>query len=852
MHVAGLVMLHVFSHTVPSRLKTVGGTVESIALDDVLFAGMLMVFTPSWLAVSVIASSLAGSLAVRRSPEKALFNCGQYLMACFAGYAVFHALAGSAAAQDVGFRTLLAACAGAVVIAAVSRLAVSLMISFVTRGRIDAGELMPVSLAGAWLGASVLGASGAALVLTYDWGIVPVAALVIFVQRAFIAQAKEEAARIHAERLQEHSAALRQTSDRPAIETSVTTSAKDLVGAEHAAIIDADDDPPAGALSAPMPNGQMLVVEGRLGPGTWSPQERDTLTSLAGVAADTLRSADLIAQLRNITDGQSEAVIAVDVDGVVTFANPAAVRMLGNRAIDDLVGTPLRELCSLTDDGRPIGADRLGGPNLPVTDADAELHLPGGGEPLDVSYSLSGLNDGDACIGAVLVLRDVSERRAFHEAMTYRAMHDELTGLPNRRSFLERLDRALAEGTENALVFVDLDRFKLVNDSFGHLAGDELLVRVSERLLQHADPRGIVARLSGDEFVMLLADRTDDVRLTTLVEALMADLREPYLINGHAIFLTVSLGIASTSPGMSRDDVLLAADAAAYAAKSAGRDCVRFATSDLVAATRERLETESRLRAAIDEGGLHLHYQPIIDTKTRQMVSVEALVRWNRDGVTVSPAQFIPLAEESGLIVYLGRWVLEEACRTTQAWNTSHPERTPVTVSVNLSALQLAQPRLADEVSEVLARTGLPPSHLTLEITETAVLTDIEANLSTLREIRALGVHLSVDDFGTGYSSLAYLRQLPVDVVKLDASFVAGLGRDPVDAQIVAAVLRLCKALGHQVVAEGVETELQRQTLSLMGSAYMQGFLLARPMGAEAFEAYWATMYQEPRPVAAT
>jgi EAL domain-containing protein (putative c-di-GMP-specific phosphodiesterase class I) len=212
----------------------------------------------------------------------------------------------------------------------------------------------------------------------------------------------------------------------------------------------------------------------------------------------------------------------------------------------------------------------------------------------------------------------------------------------------------------------------------------------------------------------------------------------------------------------------------------------------------------------------------------------------------MSPAEFIPLAEDSGLIVYLGRWVLEEACRTTRRRNIAHPDRVPITVSVNLSALQLAQPRVAEEVRKVLQDTGLPPEQLTLEITETAVLADIASNLTTLRELRALGVRLSVDDFGTGYSSLAYLRQLPVDVVKLDASFISGLGVDPIDAHFVALVLRLCKALGHQVVAEGVETEVQRQMLAYMGSTFMQGYLLARPMDDEEFEQFWATMYQAP------
>jgi diguanylate cyclase (GGDEF)-like protein/PAS domain S-box-containing protein len=847
-----LVALHVLSHTIPSRLSTVGGAAESIAHDDVLFPAMLMLLSPTWFSLSVVAASTAGSLVVRRSPEKALFNCGEYLLACLTGYLVYHALAGPNA-SELTLRTVAAACVGAVVIAATSRLAVALMIAFVTRRPVDPRQLVPRELAAAWLGAAILGASGFGLAYTYDWGILPVAGLIVFVQRAFVVQAKEQAARLQAERLQQHTSALRQTGNRHAIEASLTASAAELVGSRDATIVEADAHLPAGALTAPMSNGQQLAVHGRIGPGTWSLQERETLTSLAGVAADTLRSVDLIAHLRNITDGQSEAVIAVDTTGTVTFANPAAVRVLGTESVERTVGMAVADVCHLQSNGKEIDLLSVAGKGITVEDADAVLVVENAdgvdrptGHTLDVSYSCSPLAEGDDISGAVLVMRDVSERRAFQDAMTYRAMHDELTGLPNRRSFLERLDAALQEETQNALIFFDLDRFKLVNDSFGHLVGDQLLIQFSQRLTRHSDPHGITARLSGDEFVMLLPGRTDDVDLTSVVGSLITDLREPYLVDGNAIFITVSLGVASTLTGQLRDDVLLAADAASYAAKSSGGDCVRFVTPELVAATRQRLETEAQLRSAIDSGGLHLHYQPIIDTKTRCMVSVEALVRWNRDGVTMSPAEFIPLAEDSGLIVYLGRWVLEEACRTTRRRNIAHPDRVPITVSVNLSALQLAQPRVAEEVRKVLQDTGLPPEQLTLEITETAVLADIASNLTTLRELRALGVRLSVDDFGTGYSSLAYLRQLPVDVVKLDASFISGLGVDPIDAHFVALVLRLCKALGHQVVAEGVETEVQRQMLAYMGSTFMQGYLLARPMDDEEFEQFWATMYQAP------
>jgi Amt family ammonium transporter len=596
-----------------------------------------------------------------------------------------------------------------------------------------------------------------------------------------------------------------------------------------------------------MPTGGFLIAEGRLGPGPWTSQERETLLALAGVGDDALRAAELITQLQTITDAQTEAVVAFDGDGCVTFANPAAVRMLRASSDADVVGRGITDTFTMRADGEELDLLELMRAGTVVQDGDATMYTARGNR-IEAAYSLSPLTDTDDDGGAVMVIRDVSERRAFQEALTYRALHDELTGLPNRRLFLDRVDELLAgsarDGGQHAVVFVDVDRFKLVNDSFGHLVGDQLLIQMSDRLQRLVMPSDTMARLAGDEFVILVDGSVGDRNIPELAERMLSYLREPYRIEGNTVLATVSIGVAVTAPGDARDDVMLAADAATYAAKSAGRNCIRFATQQMVDATRERLEMESRLRDAIDKEHLTLRYQPIVDTKTRELAGVEALVRWDPpDSATIPPNEFIPLAEDTGLIVFLGRWVLEEACRVTHHWNTTHPERGPIVVSVNLSALQLAQPRLADEVQEVLNRTALPPEHLCLEITETAVLSDTQANVQTLHELREIGVRVAVDDFGTGYSSLAYLRSLPVDVVKLDAAFIAGLGQDMVDTQIVAAVLRLCKALGRRTVAEGVESEMQWRTLARMGCPFMQGYLIARPMRRDEFERYWDSLH---------
>jgi len=857
--VVGIIALQVLAHAVPTRLKALSGSVESLYFDDLLFPAALLILTPTSWAGTALFSSVVGSLILRRAPEKAVFNAGQYLLASMGGYVVYRLLAGSSA-DTLDLRSAGAACVGGFVVSVISRTAVTSMIAFVTQQSWTSHVKIPRSLIFAWLSGAIVGTNGAVIALSFNWGILPVILLVGVVQRAMSAQWHEESARTQAERLQQHTSILRTTAHHTDVERSLTTSAAELLGAREATILRPGGTVPENALAAPMPGGRLLVVTGRLGPGSWSQQEREILTTLAGVGDDTLRSVDLIARLRNITDSQTESVFSLDADGVVTFANPAALRMLRARDSTEVVGRALNDLVRLRRGNKRLDVAEMTRRGERVHDGDAALYLTRGRQVqpgrLEVSYSfnpLTGDSEGAEPTGSVLVLRDVSERRAFQEAMTYRAMHDEMTGLPNRRLLVERLETAMASAEANGLrhvvIFVDLDRFKLVNDSYGHLVGDQLLIQLSDRMQEHLSAADSAARLSGDEFVMLLEDCPDDAEVSRIVETIAASLRLPYLIDGHAISITVSLGVAITRPGQTREDIMVAADAAAYAAKSAGRNCIRYSTPELVAAAGVRLETESHLRTAIETNGLRLDYQPIIDTKTQTMVGAEALVRWSRDGIPQHPAHFIPLAEDSGLIVYLGRWVLEEACQTTHRWNTTHPEREPVIVSVNLSALQLTQPHLADEIDTVLNRTGLPAWQLTLEITETAVLSDLDANLPTLLELRNLGVRVSVDDFGTGYSSLAYLRRLPVDTVKLDAAFIAGLGSDPIDTQIVAAVLRLCKALGRNVVAEGVETEVQRRFLAWMGCPLMQGFLLALPMDAESFEDYWDRMYdQQPPP----
>ncbi|HVW35041.1 MAG TPA: EAL domain-containing protein, partial [Acidimicrobiia bacterium] len=435
---------------------------------------------------------------------------------------------------------------------------------------------------------------------------------------------------------------------------------------------------------------------------------------------------------------------------------------------------------------------------------------------------------------ASLALNDAAAvegmRRAFDDAV-HQATHDALTGLPNRSLVVDRLDQALARsarlGGRVTVLFVDLDRFKVVNDSFGHTVGDGVLLCVSERLRAAVRPADTVGRLAGDEFVVVCEDLSDREALD-VAERLAAAVAQPILLGGRESVLTASIGIAHGEPDARAEDMLRDSDVAMYRAKERGRSRIELFDAEMRRRMLDRLETERSLRTAIANGELRLHYQPIVAVDGWTVVAAEALVRWEHpERGTVHPAGFVPLAEESGLILPLGAWVLGEACRQLAEWRAAG--RPELRVTVNLSARQFADPGLIDVVAEALARAGLPPDALWLEITESVLMEEVEATADTLLALKRLGVRLSVDDFGTGYSSLSYLKRFPVDVLKIDRSFIDGLGTDPEDGAIVLAIMSLAHALRLDVVAEGVEHFHQLEALHHLGCTAVQGYLLGRP-----------------------
>jgi diguanylate cyclase (GGDEF)-like protein/PAS domain S-box-containing protein len=438
--------------------------------------------------------------------------------------------------------------------------------------------------------------------------------------------------------------------------------------------------------------------------------------------------------------------------------------------------------------------------------------------------------------------QDITERKAAAAAVLHQELHDPLTGLPNRRLLVDRLEQALARLSRVpsmvGVIYLDIDRFKVINDNLGYAAGDQLLLATAARVRDLIRPEDTLARMDGDEFVVLCEGLSDQAEGTVVADRICAAMTEPLAWKGGELVISVSAGIAlAISPSVEAGILLGDADAAMYRAKAAGR-----ARSALFAETMRptgvgRLDTETSLRQSIINGDLRVHYQPVVSLVNGQVLGHEALVRWAHPARgLLGPDEFITIAEESGLIVPLGAWVLREACRQAKRFQTRDPRWPRLMMSVNLSDAQFAQPDLVDLIASALHDADLSAEDLQLEMTESVLMDDAPRTIGVLNTLHDLGVQLSIDDFGTGYSSLAYLRRFPVDVLKIDRTFVGGLGKDLEDSAIVAAVVNLADTLGLTTIAEGVETDLQRDCLISLGCSRAQGFLYARPVAADEAE----------------
>ncbi|MEW6545024.1 MAG: EAL domain-containing protein [Nitrospirota bacterium] len=542
--------------------------------------------------------------------------------------------------------------------------------------------------------------------------------------------------------------------------------------------------------------------------------------------------------LSAVVEASLHEVYAVDAETLgYRYVSAGAVRNLGYSRAAMLTMTPLQVLSGF-DPGsfRSLVAPVLGGKRDRLTFRGTHRRADGSLYPVDVSVQLVVSDEARSFLLLRAVLVEVAERTRTAQLLLRLTSYDSLTDLPNRVLFRDRLEQALAQAKRHrqfvGLLILDLDRFRLMNDTLGHRAGDVLLREVAKRLLRCARDGDTVARFDGDEFAIILTGLHSPQEASSVAQHLLETVSEPAPIEGSDVYVTASIGIAlypsdTTDP----DGLIQLADTAMCQAKALGGHVARFYTADMNAKALERLNLETGLRKALDRHEFLVHYQPQIDLTSGRVIGLEALARWRHPVLgLIPPTQFIPIAEETGLIVPIGHWVLWTACLQTQAWRAMGVP--PLRIAVNLSARQFQHQDVAALVSQVLQETGLDPHCLELELTESMVMQNVEESIATLRALKALGVHLSIDDFGTGYSSLNYLAQLPVDTLKIDQSFVRDLPADPQAAMIASTIIALAHSLNLKVIAEGVETEQQEAALRAGQCFVMQGYRFGRPVPA--------------------
>ncbi|HLM01508.1 MAG TPA: EAL domain-containing protein [Pyrinomonadaceae bacterium] len=561
----------------------------------------------------------------------------------------------------------------------------------------------------------------------------------------------------------------------------------------------------------------------------------------ARIKADTaLRESEY--KLRTLIENMSEGLLHLDENDCIIFTNNRFREMTGYRE-EELAGQNASALL-LDDEGRKI-VEKANQRRRQGLSENYELQLrTAQGKMI---WSLAGavptFDETGKIVGSMSVHTDITERKRAEEQLLHNAMHDALTGLPNRSLFLEHLRRAMGHSPLRkktfAVLFLDFDGFKLINDSLGHLEGDMLLKMIARRLESLLRGDDVVARLGGDEFTILLDELTGSKDVLFVVERIKDMFKEPFNLGGREVFISSSIGIVlRDAKYKTPEDMLRDADIAMYRAKSSGKGRHEIFNKAMRDEVSNRLRLETELRLALERGEFSVFYQPIMQIADNQLIGFEALVRWLHPGRgQIMPGEFIPIAEETGLIVPLGEWILRESCRQVREWQQRFPARGDLTISVNLSCKQFMQHDLADRVAEILRETGLEARFLRLEVTESHVMENSQMAITIMNRLRELGVQLSIDDFGTGYSSLSYLQRLPINYLKIDRSFVNVMNSNHENGEIVRAIIMLAKNLNMQVIAEGIETEEQALQLINLDCPFGQGFLYSKPTNAAQAEA---------------
>ena len=520
----------------------------------------------------------------------------------------------------------------------------------------------------------------------------------------------------------------------------------------------------------------------------------------------------------------------------INYVNDAFLKVTGYRAAD-VIGRSAELLIGPKTDLKELDRIRTALKNHESAKAELIFHRQ------DESYFWADMNtvpirnEHGQVTHFVSVMREVTERKHTEEQLRRNAFHDPLTGLPNRLLFTERLTEVISRSREQennlfAVLFLDLDRFKVINDSLGHLIGDQLLIAIARRLEVCVKQSDLVARLGGDEFTILLDNIQDEAATHQVAERIHLELSRPFNLNGHEVFTTVSIGIALSSTDFEyTEDLLRGADIAMYRAKASGKACHEVFDTEMHNQAMFQMQLENDLRRAVEREEFVVYYQPIVSLITGRLAGFEALVRWmHPERGLISPGDFIPIAEETGLILPMGKLILREACRQLSEWQRLYPKHRRLSMSVNLSSRQFSQRGTIDLLRDVLQETGLSPAFLKLEITETAIMENTESAMDTLLQLKSMGIQLSVDDFGTGYSSLGYLYRFPMDILKIDRSFISRVDTDGEKLELVRTIITLAWNLGMDVVAEGVETTKQLAQLKMLKCEYGQGYLFSKPM----------------------
>ncbi len=545
---------------------------------------------------------------------------------------------------------------------------------------------------------------------------------------------------------------------------------------------------------------------------------------------------------RLITENSSDLIFTIDEEGNLLYISPSHTVLLGHDLVE-MESSPLFQWVheedreSVIDSIQDMITKRKGSSQLEFR------ILAKSGNYIDVEAKVNSIFGPSGIVkNLVLVMRDITERKKTEQTIYHLAYHDTLTELPNRRLFMDCLRKEVNQAnsvrSQLAVMFVDVDRFKHINDSYGHEIGDLILIETAKQIKECLHSTGLVARIGGDEFTILLTNVSDTEEVETIAQRIKDSFQVPIESGGKVYNLSCSIGISLfPSDGKDVDELLKRADMALYAVKEQGRNGYLFFHPDMEERSLERILLENELKKAIQQKQFYIEYQPKMNLTSGQLIGMEALVRWNHPELgRISPGKFIPVAEETGLILPLGEWVLRQGCKQNKDWqNQGYP---PLRVSVNLSTRQFYQSNLLDKIKEILNETGLEPEWLELEITE-SIFTDIDQAVVILQEIRELGVHISIDDFGTGYSSFSYIKHLPVDTLKIDASFIRDIHQNKESQAIVKAIMDIAQTLNLNVIAEGIESQEQLIALSEDGCSQGQGFLFSKPLSNHEFENYF-------------